>query len=175
MVLAGHLEWAGLVWGAFLLSLLFGIGASLDAVQNAARQQKVVAWHQAVTPWLRSLFAFGLIVGFGARTGNALLGFVIGSAVVLASQVLLFWRKIVRAFAPRGAAASDVERLMSQMRGYAWPFATWGVLTWLQMSSDRWAPQTFQNVRSVGIYAMLYQLGYGRCPCWRHSSSNSLF
>ncbi len=161
VLLVGRRDWIGLLGGAFLLSAVLGVGTSLDGMQNAARHQAVVAWHQGLMPWLRSLFAFGLVVEFGARAGNALLGFVAGATVVLASQVWLFRRTILRSRAPQGRVITgDVEYLIGQMRRYAWPFASWGVLSWLQQSSDRWALQLFQNAQSVGIYAVLYQLGY---------------
>ncbi len=161
VVLVGRRDLVGLLGGAFLLSVVLGVGASLDGMQNAARHQAVVAWHQGLLPWLRSLFAFGLVAEFGARAGNALLGFVVGSTVVLASQVWLFRRTILRSSTPqRLVNTGDVEYLVRQMRHYAWPFASWGILSWLQMSSDRWALQLFQNAQSVGIYAVLYQLGY---------------
>ncbi len=161
LVLVGRKEWVGLLWGAFLLSVLFGVGSALDGVQNAARHQAVVAWHQGLTPWMRSLFAFGLATEFGARASNALLGFVVGSIVVFASQIWLFRRTILGSSTLRHLVKTgEVEPLISQMRDYAWPFATWGVLAWLQMSSDRWALQAFQGPQSVGIYAVLYQLGY---------------
>lgn len=157
----GHRELIGLVWGAFLLSLLFGVGSSFDAIQNAARHQAIVAWHQGITPWLRFAFAFGLAVKFGARTGEALLGYILGSALVFVSQASLFWRKIVSHSRPRSAvSASDAADLVGQMQAYAWPITTWGILTWLQMSSDRWALQVFGSAQNVGIYAVLYQLGY---------------
>src|SRR5438874_2297495 len=45
------------------------------------------------------------------------------------------------------------------MRGYAWPFAAWGIFTWMQTASDRWALQG-RGTSEVGFYAALYQLGY---------------
>ena len=42
---------------------------------------------------------------------------------------------------------------------YAYPFATWGVVTWARLSSDRWALQTFLGEHEVGLYAALFQLG----------------
>jgi O-antigen/teichoic acid export membrane protein len=43
---------------------------------------------------------------------------------------------------------------------YAWPFAAWGVFTWAQLASDRWALQAFTSTAMVGRYAVLYQVGY---------------
>jgi O-antigen/teichoic acid export membrane protein len=43
---------------------------------------------------------------------------------------------------------------------YARPFSTWGLFTWAQIASDRWALEAFTTTRVVGIYQALYQLGY---------------
>ncbi len=43
---------------------------------------------------------------------------------------------------------------------YSWPFAAWGLFTWLQLASDRWALEAFSNAEEVGRFAVLYQLGY---------------
>ncbi len=161
LVAVGRRDWVPLVWGTCFLSLVFGIGSSLDGVQNAARQQAVVAWHQGITPWLRFAGALGLVVEFGANAGNALMGYVLGSMAVLVSQILLFWRRILGQHGRRTVVNdSDVAGFVRQMRVYAWPFASWGILAWVQMASDRWALQVFHGARTVGIYAVLYQVGY---------------
>jgi O-antigen/teichoic acid export membrane protein len=43
---------------------------------------------------------------------------------------------------------------------YSWPFSAWGIFTWLQQSSDRWALEIFTSTQEVGFYAVLFQLGY---------------
>jgi O-antigen/teichoic acid export membrane protein len=43
---------------------------------------------------------------------------------------------------------------------YSWPFATWGIFSWAQLSSDRWALGLFGTKQDVGRYAVLFQLGY---------------
>src|SRR5262249_32305474 len=34
------------------------------------------------------------------------------------------------------------------------------IFTWAQLSSDRWALQTFETTSSVGLYTVLYQIGF---------------
>ena len=46
------------------------------------------------------------------------------------------------------------------MWAYSWPVSTWGIFTWLQQSTDRWALEGFATTQDVGLYAVLYQLGY---------------
>jgi O-antigen/teichoic acid export membrane protein len=43
---------------------------------------------------------------------------------------------------------------------YSWPFSVFGVFTWVQLSSDRWALQLLATPSDVGLYAVLFQLGY---------------
>jgi O-antigen/teichoic acid export membrane protein len=49
---------------------------------------------------------------------------------------------------------------MEQMCRYGMPFAIWGALTWTQSSADRWALGALRGAREVGLYQVLYQLGY---------------
>lgn len=46
------------------------------------------------------------------------------------------------------------------MWAYSWPFSTWGVFTWMQQVSDRWALGLYATVQDVGLYAVVFQLGY---------------
>ncbi len=156
---SGHVNWLGLVLAAFLYSLLSGYNSALDGMQNAARQRPVVAWHQGLGQWLRPLAAVALVAALGSYSTVAMLGYVLASMCVLASQLVFFQRKILGPFRhmPVQGRAGGWTR---QVREYAWPFATWGLFTWVQSSSDRWALQTFGVTSDVGFYAVLYQLGY---------------
>jgi len=157
----GRTQWLALLLGAFLFSLLSGYCSALDGIQNAARQRAVVAWHQGIGQWLRFSLALVLIAALGALSSAAMLGYAIASALVLGSQILLFRRKILaRVPAENAASDKDAGYWMEQMRGYAWPFAVWGIFTWAQMASDRWSLQAKGNTSEVGLYAALYQLGY---------------
>ncbi len=154
-------SWLELTLAALLLSLVSGYGFTLDGIQTAARQRIIVAVHWAAAQWLRPALALGLIVELGATSTTAMLGYVIASLVVLASQTMLFWRRILQREAHQTEATRrDVDEMRRQLLVYAWPFATWGFLAWFQMASDRWALQLFRDTRSVGMYTVAYQLGY---------------
>jgi len=154
-------KWLRLVLLACLLGLLSGYGLSLDNIQNAARQRVVVAWHQSLMQWLRFLCALATVTWLGSSGRAALQGYILASVVVLASQLVFFKRTILAGKALWTERRPDNSPdLVRNALSYAWPFATWGVFTWMQLSSDRWALQAFDNTRSVGLYAVLYQLGY---------------
>lgn len=157
----GHAEWLGLTLAALVFSLLSSYNAALNGMQNAARQRMIVAWHQGLGQWLRFLTAVALIALLGAFSSVAMFGYAVASVVVLGSQLVFFRRKILPMSTSQPVVKqSDVEDWIRQMCSYAWPFATWGLFTWMQLASDRWALQTFSVTSDVGLYAVLYQMGY---------------
>jgi O-antigen/teichoic acid export membrane protein len=158
-VALGQSAWISVLLITFLYSLVSGYIGVLNGIQNAARQRVIVAWHDGLGTWLRYLFAVLLIWAFAPTSQIALVGFTLASCAVLASQWHFFRSRILRTVASQ--AGSDVateQRWRSAMLTYAWPFATWGIFTWLQASSDRWVLEFFGTTELVGLYAALYQL-----------------
>jgi O-antigen/teichoic acid export membrane protein len=157
LVLGGRSDLALFTSAAVGFAVLSGWEGILDGVQNAARQRKVVAFHQGLRQWLRPLAAGGLISVVSPVGWVAMSGYAIGSLATLGSQTWLF-RRIAGSGAPHTDEA-ETRALRQQMLGYAQPFATWGIFSWMQMSSDRWALQFFGATNDVGLYAVLAQLG----------------
>jgi O-antigen/teichoic acid export membrane protein len=150
--------WVGLALGAFVYTLFAGGTAVLDGLQNAARHRVVASCHSGAGPYLRVIAAVGLMYATGrATSGIAIAGYAIGTAIVFASQVYFIVRQIVPL---AGSAAIDERRWIQAMLRYGWPFAAWGIFTWAQMASDRWALGLFGTAADVGYYAVLYQLGF---------------
>lgn len=162
LMLTARTSWTALAVLAFVFALLLGYGSVLDGVQNAARQRVIVSWHSGLAVWLRYLLAVVLVSALGAYSSIAMLGYVVASFLVLGSQYLFFHRRILvlAGHASVTMSAEDTAHWTRKMRNYAWPFAVWGIFTWLQLSSDRWALQVFASTTDVGLYTALYQLGY---------------
>jgi len=159
--ISGHAAWIGLAATAFLLALISGYERALDAMQSAARQRAVTAWHQALAQWLRFLLAVGLIAWLGALISIAMLGYLLATVIVLVSQFMFFRRKFWTIISSESREQFVETRKWSQrIQNYAWPFMTWGLFLWVQQSSDRWALQAFNQTQDVGYYAVLSQLGY---------------
>jgi O-antigen/teichoic acid export membrane protein len=157
LALSGKSSYLGLAGFTLLFALLSGCNILLDAIQTAARQRAVVAWHQGIGQWLRFLGAVGMALLFGGTPAAALAGYALSALVVLGSQAFFFQRKIGAGLETRPAVdPAWTERLLR----YSLPFTSWGIFTWLQLTSDRWALQTFSSTQSVGFYAVLYQLGF---------------
>jgi len=154
-------KWLELILAAFVFSLLSSYSSVLESIQNAARQRAVVAWHQGLGQCLRFLTAVVFITILGALSSSAMLGYALAAAIVLGSQMIFFRYTIFPLSSSQSVVQKDsVENWTKQMRGFAWPFATWGLFSWAQISSDRWALQAFGTTSDVGLYAVLYQIGY---------------
>jgi len=156
LTIAGLPNWIGIATTAFMFAILSGYNASLSGIQSAARQRAVVAIHQGADPLLRALIAAGLVVWLGATSSMAMLGYAIASVLVLGSQYY-FFKKII---AIQTNTASEEKNWQDQIWKFSWPIGVFGVFTWMQLVSDRWALQYFSTTEEVGRYAALYQLGY---------------
>jgi O-antigen/teichoic acid export membrane protein len=156
----GHVAWLWLGMGAIVFSLLSGYNSTLNGVQNAARQRSIVAWHQALASWLRYLSAIGLIMLFGTSSAFVMVGYALAMLLVLFSQYRCFKRVLPPRSQLSSIEASLLHRRTAEILTYAWPFAVWGVFTFAQTTSDRWALQAFTCTRDVGLYSVIYQLGY---------------
>jgi O-antigen/teichoic acid export membrane protein len=86
LILLGYSGWATLCVASFFFALASGYSATLDGMQNAARQRILVAWHEGVAPWLRFLAAIGVIQIAGASGSSAMFGYGAASLMVLVSQ-----------------------------------------------------------------------------------------
>ena len=156
LLVAGRTQWIGIATAALVFATLSGYNAILSGIQNAARQRSIVALHQGMESWARFLVAAGLLLWLGATSTVAMVGYAIAAVLILGSQYV-FFRKTV----PRNATAADKERgWQGQIWKYSWPFGAWGIFSWAQHASDRWALELFATTQEVGLYAALFQLGY---------------
>ena len=155
--LLGQSGQLGLAVCTCLFSIFSGINILMDSTQSAARQRAVVAWHQGVGQWVRYLAAVGCVYLLGRSASSAMAGYAASAVLILASQ-LFFFRRRFQDIAP--AEIRPDPDWTRRILDYSLPFASWGIFTWLQMTSDRWALQTFSSTQDVGFYTVLYQLGY---------------
>jgi O-antigen/teichoic acid export membrane protein len=157
----GYGTWISLLVATIVFAIAFGCNSIMDEIQSAARHRSVVALHHGISSWLRFLCAVWLVWTFGINSSVAMWGYCLGSLLVVTSQAFFFERRIIRpAKNLESPSTGEVRPWRSRMFQYAWPYSLWGVLVWLQMSSDRWALQVFGNTEEVGLYAVVYQLGF---------------
>lgn len=152
----GYSQWMGLAAAALLFSLLSGYNSSLSGIQNAARQRAVVAFHGGLDAWLKVILALGLMLWLGSSSTVVIIGYVLSSFLVNVSQ-FIFLRSLISQGSDQ---TSEKYQWVLHIWTYSWPFSAWGIFTWAQLASDRWALETFATMQEVGIYAVLFQLGY---------------
>ncbi len=156
LFLLGFSQWAGLTVATFVFSILSGYNSCLIGIENAARQRATVAFHTALDSWLKIFLSIGFILWLGSFGTAAVLGYAISTLVVTCSQYFLLQRQLVSSSYNFQLSKS----WMTQIWAYSWPFSVFGAFTWMQQVSDRWALQAFVSQHEVGLYAVLFQLGY---------------
>ena len=141
-----------------VFSILAAMNSAVIAVQNAARNRKMVALHATMEAWLKVTFAVVAFVAFGASSLAAIAAYIVATIVVLASS-LTFSLELYRNSSVI-ADGGNVPNFGKQIFKFSYPFAIWGVFGWLQQSSARWSLEILHGTHEVGLYATLFQLGY---------------
>lgn len=152
----GYTRWLGFTVAVLAFAVTSGSSALLASILNAARLRALVAMHSCLDPWLRLVFAIGFTLCLGNSSTAVVAGYATTSLLLSVSQ-LFFLRRANPALVPAHSAGNFWKR---QMQAYAWPFSIWGIFTWAQLASDRWALQHFSGDADVGMYAVVFQLGY---------------
>lgn len=152
----GYSAWLGFAGLLMLLSLLAGYGAAFSGILNAARLRALVALHGGVEAWLKILLALGAVYWLGASEVAVVAGYALSTLIVVISLYFFLRRSLVH----EEKKNRQGEFWTRQMWTYGLPFASWGIFSWAQQSSDRWALEVFGSKDEVGFYAVLFQLGY---------------
>jgi O-antigen/teichoic acid export membrane protein len=155
LLVLGYSKWIALSSAILVFSLFSGYNTALSSIQNAARQRAIVAFHGGLDAWLKILLALGMIFWLGRSSTAVVIGYVFSLFLVTASQ-FIFLRRLIPG---RSVNCTDTATWLRQMWAFAGPFSIWGIFTWMQQSSDRWAMEAFTSTREVGLYAVLFQLG----------------
>ncbi len=154
--LNGYSQWTELTVFTLLFSVVSGYNSSLNNIQNAARQRIIVAFHSGLNSWLKILIILSVFCWLGNTSIAVVVGYILALLITTGSQ-LLFIKKAVPI---KHIKQANSNLWMRKMWSYSWPFSSWGVFTWAQQSSDRWALETFSTTHEVGLYSVLFQLGY---------------
>lgn len=152
----GYSQWMGLAAAALVFSVISAYNSSLSGIQNAARQRAIVAFHGGLDAWLRILLVLGVLLWLDSSSKAVVISYASSSLFVTGSQ-FIFLRRLIP---PQCTASGDSTQWVRRMWTYSWPFSAFGIFTWVQQSSDRWALEAFTTTHEVGMYSVLFQLGY---------------
>jgi O-antigen/teichoic acid export membrane protein len=149
-------KWIGLVVAALVFSIFSGCSSALNAIQVAARQRLTAAVLISMDAFLKIIVVTGVIHLFGASGTAVIIGYGLASLVMLVLQTSSL-RFLCIKNQGKNTVGTDWWRLIWL---YAMPFSVWGIFTWAQQASDRWALQILGGAHDVGLYAVIFQLGY---------------
>lgn len=152
----GYSQWIALSVAALVFSVLSAYNGALSGIQNAARQRAVVALHGSLDAWLKIGLVLAMMSLVSKSSATVVICYAFSSLLVTLSQ-LFFLRRITP---EKMHNATKDHQWMGQIWTYSLPFSTWGVFTWMQQVSDRWALQIFASTSDVGHFTVLFQLGY---------------
>jgi O-antigen/teichoic acid export membrane protein len=163
-IAAGHPTLGIIALLAVTTAMTNGVGQIFDSIQNAARNRRLVAAHQGVTPWIRNCLAVGVITLVAPGAIGGLGGYALAGLLMCGSQWYFFRQRANEL--KRGNAEmvtgppQPPVAWVPKMLHYSWPIGCWGLFTWLLTASDRWALGWHCSSADVGRYAVLYQLGF---------------
>jgi len=81
-----YTHWLGLAAAALVFSVISAYNGSLGAIQNAARQRAVVAFHGGLDGWLKILLVVAVMLWLGNSSTAVVIGYACSSLVVTGSQ-----------------------------------------------------------------------------------------
>ena len=154
--MVSRIGWIAMATAALLFALLTGCTSILGSIQNATRQRSISALHQGLEPWARFLVAASVLAWIGPTSTMGMIGYAVGAIPVLGSQYLFFRRRLIA----DATGAEKEQNWKEQIWTYSWPLSIFGIFTWMQGASDRWALSLFSTTHDIGMYAVLLQLGY---------------
>ena len=158
LIALGYAQWLGLAAAAMIFSLLSGFIGALNGIQNAARQRAAAAFNGGLDAWLKIVLAVAVMLWLGSTSTAVVIGYCCSSLLILLSQLFMLRQTMTGRAEPSGSAGG--HGFLRQMWDFSWPFSVWGIFSWMQQASDRWALAGLAHQEDVGLYAVLSQLGY---------------
>ena len=158
LLITSQFHWLWLTAAVLLFSVFSGYNSALNSLQNAARQRAIVALHGGLDAWLKIVLAVGVILWMGNSSIAVIIGYTLSSIIITISQV--FFLRNLRNHQFLLKKTEKNEDWIWQIWQFSWPFSAWGIFTWAQMASDRWALELFTTSHEVGQYTVVFQLGY---------------
>lgn len=150
-------DWVLLFALALLFGIFSGVQGTLLSLLSALRDRKMGAFTQGIDTWLRLGFAVVLVVWVGSLGHWAILGYTLGSLVIVAIQLRTIRR---HGFQSACLTNDDIQDagLRAEFLAYGLPFLAFAGLASISQYADRWLLQSFWGAKEVGIYAAMFQV-----------------
>lgn len=153
-------NWISLIVVTILFATMSSYNSVFSDVQNAARNRSIAVANNSLDFFLRLLVSFLVLQLLPVTATSVMLAYVFCSLIVFFTNNLSLRYVIPPHEDQISEGGLKSGRWKTQIWSYAWPFSAWGLFTWGQQASDRWALQLFSSTSEVGVFAVLFQLGY---------------
>ena len=149
-------DWLIITTASLIFAIFTGYNSILGCIQNAARQRSIVALHQGIDPWIKFLAPVFLMLFFTKNSNTGMIGYAVASILVFLSQ-LVFFNKLYSKINIGNKSNSNYKK---DIFNFSWPISVYGIFIFFQLISDRWSIKHFASIELVGLYTILYQIGY---------------
>lgn len=133
-----------------------GCASIYAGILNASQARRALAVSQSLETWGRFLFATLLLIIIEKTSSIAIFAFAIISTTTLFWQ---YWR-VNKNTANVDSQPIKIVEWKSIILKYATPFAVIGLFTGIGTASDRMVLNHYTSSNEVGLYVVLYQLGF---------------
>jgi len=158
LTLLDQTDWIPLALVLVAFALLSGYNSCLAAIRSAARSHLIVAIHNGAGPWLTSLLVANFMRWSELSVLMIAVAYASSASLIFLSQLILF--KKATAKNSDKVAEKNSEDWAEAIIKFSLPISLFGVFTWAQQISDRWALEHYSSTDTVGQYAVLFQLGF---------------
>ena len=159
ILISGKSEYFVFVLGAIAFAILENYQNMINAIQNAARNRSIVAFHSVLSNWFKFLIAAGFIILIQSSSVAAIWGYSLSMVLVIFSQLLFLNQLIIRRNDLSNVNKMKVIDYKSKIFSQSWPVAIWGILSSVYIVLDKWSLELFSSTTIVGVYSALFQLG----------------
>ena len=143
----------------FIYSSLVGVNGVFSGIENSARKRNVVAFNTLVLNASRIFLTAVALKFFKDDSIDAILmAYNFSVCLCLISQ-LVFIKNILPKFSFQSLRLFN-GTYSKEILKYALPFSSWGLITWIYTSSDKWAIDLFDTTDNVAAFSAIYQIGY---------------
>ena len=150
-------SWGWLFAGMLLYGIAFSAQGFFISIYAAARMRGLGAISQLVDPLVRLVCGVVAVSLIHPSAVAVAWTFAIGMIAAFAVQSVLYWRSQLSLPESTSAARRALIRNLWHYSKYVMGF---GVFSWMQVASDRWALEAFGGLAAVGIYVYAYQLAW---------------
>jgi O-antigen/teichoic acid export membrane protein len=141
---------------AIFYSVLLSYSSTFSLIQNAARKRKIVSLINAIDSISKILLLYLMLRYLTSTSEKVIVIYILVVLMILFSQNI-FLNKLL----PEIPNKKDSESFWkNRIYEFSQPFLIFNFFTWFQSNSDRWALEILTTTSNVGLYSVLFQLGY---------------